>query len=544
MIKNILLSILLLFKIFPAVVSAYDDPTLEITNIGNVKPIDAESILFPFPGVIPINIKVNQICDERFDVGGESPRKAKFVVKTSGDPDKIGLALFAHGDDKINYLEDTTVVKKVTESVDKSAKTKTYVVEFADKSDSMTYHINIKDENTVSFISAGRYLKVWDCKVPIFGGIYQQPGCSDLYKSSYSLKYADKIMDVGTTYSSNLANHLIWGKTYTADFGDGRLNELIKPDKFKIIANPTDDVYLKPVEAFKKDYCMDPWGFTPMGEPKMILECSDSDEMLHLKITFSTLVKITQVVIRLDGADPAWQTLSGDAVGLTFIKSWPITDMCDKEVSIELTNEYGNTKSFNLGKIVCRSCKLMWFQAKDGGILSNKAINNWVKPDENMSVGETGLVAAKSIEVGRGGRGKYNYAGGESVVSMKDWSKMLDKNLGFDVHKESFTIENNIGVVAKVNVIVAPEIIVKENVTEINAILIAYGGDIVFETKGDKTDLQLTINGSLVSKGDIIVKRNMDNNDQASVKVNFMPDYLFRLPAGLVEVMGNWGMGD
>jgi len=93
-------------------------------------------------------------------------------------------------------------------------------------------------------------------------------------------------------------------------------------------------------------------------------------------------------------------------------------------------------------------------------------------------------------------------------------------------------------------VIVAPEIIVKENVTEINAILVAYGGNIVFETKGDSDDSQLTVNGSLVSKGDIVVKRSMVNNDAPSVKVNFMPEYLFKLPVGLIEVMGNWGMGE
>ena len=376
MIKNILLPILLLLKIFSVAVSAYDDPSLEIMNIGNTKPIEVENIRFPFPGVVPFYIKINQICDERFDVGGESPRAVKFVVKTSGNPDKIGLALFAHGDDKINYLEDTNVVKKVTESVDKVAKTKTYIVEFTDKAD-LAYHVKIKDENTTSFISALRYLKVWNCKVPIFGAIYQESKDKDLFKG-YSLKYGDKVMDVGDTYSSNFDNHLMWGKTYTADFVDGRLNELIKPEKFKVIANPSDDVYLKPIEAieaFKKDYLMDPWGFTSMGEPKMLLGCNDSDEMLHLKITFSTLVKITQVVIKLDGADPAWQTLSGDDIGFTFIKSWPvIDDMCGKEVTMELTNEYGDTKSFNLGKIVCRSCKLMWFQSKDGVFCQTKKL--------------------------------------------------------------------------------------------------------------------------------------------------------------------------
>jgi hypothetical protein len=161
----------------------------------------------------------------------------------------------------------------------------------------------------------------------------------------------------------------------------------------------------------------------------------------------------------------------------------------------------------------------------------------------------SGLVVAPIIDAGGGEIGSY-YAGDEKVVSLKDLNKMIENYPGFDVTMEGEKIINSDPRADGINVIVAPSIRITRDVSEINAILIAYGGDIVIDTDVDKKqeDSQLIINGSLVAKGDIVIKRDMANNagkgnSEPAVKVNFVPEYLFKLPNELLEVLGDWKMG-
>jgi hypothetical protein len=475
------------------------------------------------------------------------------------------------GDDTAtNYLDNKDVVESASKSGGMASgyQVTTFVVIFNKKiADPKIFHIKYKFDDELGWFDTNRDLKVWDCRVPIIGGLYKTSDCTkDEFQSSYSLKYDGKAMDVQAdgTYSSNLETHLEWRNKYTADFGY-YLNELIKPVEFELTkVNMTNDPYM-PVEPFKKDYCLDPWGFTVAGEPKMFLECNDSDEMLHLKVTYTTsgMVMIKKIVVKIGDVEVLSKNV--DKVETTFNFDWPLTEsMNGQEVVLILTNEDkfgGETREFHLGNIIYRSCKLMWFQVNDGGILSSNGIKNRVKPDENMCVGATGVAVAPTIDVGRGGISEY-YIGGETIVSMKDWNKMLNKDFeGFDVTTSGEkVIDSNIYPRSdgKVNVIAAPSIRITKDVTEINAILIAYGNaeseitnsDITMETGGERKDSQLVINGSLISRvGNIIIKRNMANNndtkgnDQPSVKVNFMPEYLFKLPNELIEVLGDWRMG-
>lgn len=564
MIKNILLSILLLFKVIPVV--AVDRPPFifELHNIEDK--IVAEDVI----GSGSSKLNINHICDIKFDFGVKKTRTVKFVFKTTEAAKKYQLGLFLGDDTSTNYLDDKNIVETWSkdEGMSDGYQVTTFVVIFNKKIvEPKIFNINYKSDDGIGWMDTKRDLRVWDCRVPIIGGLYKTSDCTkDEFQSSYSLKYDGKAMDVQTdgTYSSNLETHLEWRNKYKADFGY-YLNELIKPVEFELAKiNTVNDPYM-PVEPFKKDYCLDPWGFTTAGQPKMYLECNDGDEMLHLRVTYtiSGMVMIKKIVVKI-GEEIVLEKYM-DKVETTFNFDWPVTESMDgQEVILILTNEDkfgGETREFNLGNIVWRSCKLMWFQVNDGGILSNNGIKNRVKPDENMCVGSTGVAVAPTIDVGRGGISEY-YIGGEMIVSMKDWSKMLNKDFeGFEVTTTGEKIiDSNIYPRSdgKVNVIAAPSIRITKEVTEINAILIAYGdveseitnSDITIETGGERKDSQLVVNGSLISRvGNIIIKRNMANNDairgneQPSVKVNFMPEYLFKLPKELMEVLGDWRLG-
>jgi len=510
MIRNLLLSILFLFIATP--VKAVTSLSLQIESGGKIMTADTVDI-----------------CD------GEL-RTLKFIVNTDASDDNIELGLFVPGDDTTNYFI------KANNELGRETK-KIITTKFDEDFAKNTYNVGVKIEGAFNIVN--KKLKIWNCRVPIKGALFQDKDFNVKYNVGYTLNFGDQKMDVNTSngeYTSKLDNGLLLHKSYQPDFG-GILNELVN-ERFSFTVSSPDEII--------RNYWVDPWRFA--SEPKMSFECGDSDEKLHMKINFlSELTKIRQIIVKI-GSEEIYNKTYSEAeaeVPFKFEFDHIISDkiMEGQEVVLSLANELEPTKlvEFPLGKVKYWSCEYMWFQADKGGILANMNIKNSVKNGKSMCTG--GLVAAPSIDAGKGEIGTY-FKGGDKVVSLKDLNKMIENYPGFDVTREGEKVISSDPRADGINVVVAPSIRITRDVLEINAILIAYGGDIIIDTDSDRKqqDSQLVINGSLISKGDIVIKRDMANNasngnTEPVVKVNFVPKYLFELPNGLLEVLGDWKMG-
>jgi hypothetical protein len=508
MIKSILMSFLLLFKIVPS--SAVTSLSLQVEMDGIV------------------------VSDEEIDICRSSQRSIKFIIKTDAKKDDINLGLFdSIDDDKTNYfIKGDNELSREAMGDDIIILTK-----FQDDFEAKTYFLKVFLDGKWEFL--GRKLKIQDCRVPIEGGLYQDSEFKDLYPSEYTLKFGDREMTVKDGKYESKDNDLYLYKSYRPDFGGiPLLNDLV---------NERESFTVSSRDKIVRNYWVDPWKFT--SDPKMRFECGRDDEKLYMIIDYiaSGLVKINKIKIMTGDTEAYYKEFPE---GYSFNFDWPITEksMEGKEVILTLESDFGS-KDFNLGTIQYWSCQYMWFQVENGGILSNKAISNKVKKEKSMA--NSSLVSAPIISVGDGQIGP-NSVTGERVVSLKDFNKMIDSSFaGFDVTLDGErVIDNNIPASSIVNVIVAPSIRITKDVKEINGILISYGGDIIIDTDIDKTqkDSQLIVNGSLVSKGDIVIKRDMANSDgmnnnEPVLKVNFKPEYLFKLPNALIEILGEWSLG-
>ena len=155
MIRNILLSILFLFKVIPAV--AVDRPPFifELHNIEDK--IVAEDVI----GSGSSKLNINHICDIKFDFGVKKTRTVKFVFKTTEAAKKYQLGLFLGDDTSTNYLDDKNIVETWSkdEGMSDGYQVTTFVVIFNKKIvEPKIFNINYKSDDGIGWMDTKRAL--------------------------------------------------------------------------------------------------------------------------------------------------------------------------------------------------------------------------------------------------------------------------------------------------------------------------------------------------------------------------------------------------
>jgi len=223
-----------------------------------------------------------------------------------------------------------------------------------------------------------------------------------------------------------------------------------------------------------------------------------------------------------------------------------------------------------------------WWQANDGGVISNNKINSRVPvtcTTDNCKISLGSLVTAPLIDnTGRSETESQSWFYG-GIDSLNSNAKLADVNKNYSYFYKQYLVKNGIGItavgnktIASVNdlgndtngiyfidgnlmingnldaggkflmIIVNGNITVNQNTTRVDGILVA--NNIYAVDNG-----QLVFNGSLFAANTIDFSgrsfaTKSDNNVNPVVKVNYKPELIFKIPSKLTKILANWQWGN
>lgn len=212
-----------------------------------------------------------------------------------------------------------------------------------------------------------------------------------------------------------------------------------------------------------------------------------------------------------------------------------------------------------------------WWQALNGGVVSNNRVNNQVPSTcvSSCEISVGSLVSAPVVNnTGRNDAQTWSYSGMVAKLANVNTNYSYfynqyfvknavgttlngDKNItdigaaGIYFVDGNLTIDSNKIVAAGsfLMVIVKGDITVTQNVTRVDGILVANN----INATGVSAS-QLVFNGSLFAFNNVDFSRDYSNktinNTAPSVVVNYNPQLLFNLPASVAKVLTNWQWGN
>lgn len=454
-------------------------PTFESLTIRNIS-----------GGIVsPDSENRNQICDTNF----ENSRQITFNVTASdldiGDSLSVTLSWNGHNFDYLGKNENIYTFGLNSGAIP------------SDWNNSSVHPlvVTITDSKGSTVTNSSRYFKIWDCQLPVSGGIYDSTGvivsCSTgsgftnlanrnvlNFKSLVFHNTNNENDDPSMTKSDTESTYtgvLTWGNSYNAEFNSdiSISDQKIRVNSGAYCPNWTVDTSV-----------IDPYSTSP-----------------------SALIDFTGIIIK----DPWWQTQNGGVISNLIKGEVPTT---------------------------CNGCKL-----SPDGLISSLNINNVGK-----SIGsDWWLYKGKPFSVTKDINTNYNYffnqylaKKGIGVTNATLTDIINNGNPGVYFVDGNLNITDNI--IKNGNflmIIVNGDIGVTDSVTRVDGILVANN-----ISASGSNDTQLIFNGSLYTSNDVDFSRDhktrVKNNTAPAVVVNYDPSLIFNMPKEVTKVLTNWQWGN
>jgi hypothetical protein len=445
----------------------------------------------------------NQICDTAFS----SSRSVTFKVGI-GDSDGIAdiknVTLTWNGNNipMIGSIGATT----------------TFGITFPDNS---TYNlgstypliVTITDSINQTAVDATRYLKIWDCKVPISGTIYDgtngascpntgfsitNPDALNLKNLAFKQNNIDFTMSINsdkTSYYSDSNNGLIWGSNIAVPQFNGDI----------ALSNP---ILIKTLSSSGTSTCSnDFYVNTNTVDP------------------YATSIGITADFTGILIQDPWWQAKGGGVISNTSVSGQvPVT-------CIETNN--------------CVS------QISIGGLVAVPLIENKGKSLNDAQTWYYSDTLAKLADYNT----NYDYFYNQYFVKKAIGTTLVGKtinninDLGSDTNGIYF-INGDLNINGDIvnpndflMIIVKGDINVGIGTSQIDGILVANN----INASGS-SPVALIFNGSLYASNNVNFSRDftskVNNNTKPAVVVNYDPELIFNMPGDIAKVLTNWQWGN
>jgi len=504
----------------------------------------------------------NQICQTIFKSAGVHDRKVKFSVTVSdasgGETiNKVSLRL-RRGETtimQVNGIGLTTMAptysvtgvgaslyKTPEYSVTGDKLTVTFPIQFRENFgtpfavDNLGIWAEDETGQKLDWTDGGREFKVWDCKVPVTGTVYDgsdaplgRPVCpTDGYLTPveagifnaliYKNTTSEKTMTVSgsATYLSQGSNSLIWGGgSYAAKFngeeglpGSAPIARL--GDKKKSPVPYTCPVTVAAISISQTE----------------IDAYQDGPEA---KIDFSFTAN----------QEPWYQTVSGGRLlGVGAIQSMvpPTCKVpgCTPALSIDSTIS-GTNGIVIAGEGISNIAGCSDSDCKNG------FPNNWYRKNKNITDGSISYEGLKTLYYDRKGIGKVVGGGNLSdILAQTGTEKVIFVNGDLTVSSNPPSVPIN----AFKMYIVKGKVNIEGEVTSVDGMFVVDGA---MNVTGENANT-LNLNGSIYARGGFVNGRSLgsgdENNEAPSVKVNYRPDFIFSMPAKLAENVYNWREGN
>lgn len=384
---------------------------------------------------------------------------------------------------------------------------------------------NITDTTSLStgWVGVGRSFKVWGCKVPVSGA---------LYDGSRAVFEVINCAAGSQDFASGVGSSMAYGLTYTAITLDTNKAMNVNTPNY---SSGSNNLY---------------WG-------------------AQYRANFTNV----------DGNTPVMR-YPGDNTCNSTNASFVVDNGAQMAVNPYAENP---TLVLNFSSILSQ---FPWYQAAGGGVMAKNSITDNIpntcvspcRPNISLSVGTSapnGLVAAQTITKGSGSFGEtYNWSVNRNVIgtdysykyfyneyfvklgqgkvynvgaSSVNFSQIVSDTGGTGVAfvNGNVTVDTNNTVTAGnfFMLVVSNNINVSATVTNIQGVFIT---DNSFSSTGT-SDSQLRIDGSVYSKGDVRFARGFTtgtfNNRNPAVVVSYRPDFIFSMPGKLIKILSGWKEG-
>jgi hypothetical protein len=493
----------------------------------------------------------NQICDQRyFGIEGSNDRRVWFTV-TSDDEDggdeidqfelsfddylSVGVSGLSVGETAVTITgtgsSQVSLFSVVSSSVNpgNTSRTLNIPLQFNSNFTGNIYSLKVNtldnNGNSTGIIDSGRDLKIWDCKVPVTGTLYD--GSSEILCSSgagfgspadasvnfVSLGYTgvgvalDRIMTVSSpTYNSDGSNSLVWGADYWPEFNDDA--------KF---GNWTARVLGAGVSAS-----------CPGGQISLTSNSVVDPYNTSVGVTIDFSIVVNQ--------SPWYQVMGAGIKAKTNIVDQIPSTVNSSIRSISVGSSVSGVGESDNGIVAAVSVNA---GAGVYGIPLNMSLNqDLISENDSYSYEDIFDKYYRKNAQGRligTGTSLSQIGAGETGVVFVNGNLTID--VGNSLPQDKFLM-----------ILASGDITVNANVDRISGIFFAQG-NIIFD-KGSGSDNQLVVEGSLYANGLVRMLRDLNmvlgvspNNTTPAVLVKYRPDFVVNMPARLTQILAGWREG-
>lgn len=571
-------------------------PTLRVLNIRDVGETSAVAV-FPIgstflngnlvnsQNVAAVGTSLNHICQTDFNDTALHERQVSFrlnIDDLDGPTDivSVGLRLVTSTNTVVASAISTGIFRAMTQSFTNNAGgqvsfyenvsvgstnlgTNTAVIifplYFSSAFPSGIYNLQVMAVDSVGgtlpWTNSGRQFKLWNCQVPVSGGMYDASNFSaydisqctpQLYSAAMAynrdpstfnyLGFQNSAVGITTsisnTYqyqSSPALGHLVWGEKYSP------------------ATNSTFDI----PDAVKQMWVQDEGVGTTTCLTKLGIVTLDVGKTFSgSPVTFlvnpysanpSLKVNFTGIRDQLQ-----WYQVAGAGVFSNQDLSYGVPATCSLAAGCIPAVSINSSEIGASSGLVASGLNAV----NENGCDSSRCFYGYPSPDRNWYT-QTPLVVPASFSTLLNDIYYRNGIGVTLTTTPSTrWSEVLTTMLGGTgvvFVNGDITIDNTVTSVPSPNylvVIVSGDITINQNVTQLDGIYLS-GGSI---RAGGSNLQQLVINGSLFANGRIILSRSYPtivgnpsmNNSKPSVVVKYRPDYLFLMPQEVFYGLTNW----
>lgn len=483
--------------------TSYVSATCYATYIANPPPVLKSFIIINNSGsevVSEVGTSRNQICDTRFN----GVRLVTFEVGSSSTGTGTSIS-------SVTLTWNGQTVPRLTNvgSLTTFGWTGTSVIP-SNLNDGSTHPLVVKVVDSVgsSTVSSPRYFKIWDCKVPVSGTIYDGTSGVSCPNTGFSVTNASALNLKSLTFRQNSIGYMMSINTNKVSYYSDSSNSLIWSSD---IAVPqfNEDISLTVPFLIRT--------LTSTG----VSACSNNNYInTNIVDPYATSIGITADFTGSLAQDPWWQTNGGGVVSNTSISDQvPVT--CVSNCQIGVSGLVSAPEINNTGKTSYQD----WSFTDAGAKLANSNTNYDYFYNQFLvkrgvgTVLNVGLTINDINGLGSDSNGIY-FINGDLTIN------------GSIVNANNFLM-----------VIVNGDITVNQSASRVDGILVANN----IGASGASSS-QLVFNGSLFAFNNIDFSRDyvnrVTNNTQPAVVVRYDPKLIFNIPGNVAKVLTNWQWGN
>jgi len=451
-----------------------------------------------------VGTSINHICDANFS----TDKTVKFLV-TVNDSDgvddlkEVKLRLGATEYNSSSFLNGVA----------------TFIFNTTNLPSTDIYNIETKVIDNYNldsgWVDTGRDFKIWDCKVPISGTIYDgtdgascpntgfgvtNPDALNLKTLVFKQNDIDFTMSIGsdkTSYYSDSNNSLIWGSDIAIPYFNRATNDIALSSPILIKTLSSSGVSTCSSDYFVNTYTnIDP---------------------------YATSIGITADFTGTLVQDPWWQANGGGVISNFKIKDQvPVTCNNNDNCKISIGGLAAAPDVDNKGKSLENA--QTWYYANTLAKLANYNTNYDYFYTQYFVKKAVGTVSV-----------------GKTITSVNDLGN--DSNGIYFINGDLTINGDVINTGDFLMMIVKGSVNVDIGVSQVDGILVANS----INASGS-SDNQLVFNGSLYASDTINFSRDfttrLDNNTKPAVVVNYDPKLIFNIPGSIAKVLTNWQWGN